>query len=221
MKKLAVLVLLAAGLVLSATPAQARGRHGCCAPCNDCCSPCSASCAAPCAPAAPTYVTQTVTCYRPEWREKEVEVTVNRMVSHENTGHRTYTVLIPEYHNEQRTATVYVPRPREVEREVTSCRMVSVQTVDCCGCCHTCCQPVMETQRVRCTIMECVPEQRQYSVQVCTYRSEQKTQEYHYTTYECRPEKVKQRVRYCEMVAYQTTVQVPVCSSSCCTPCCN
>src|SRR5262249_34654321 len=130
MKKLAVIALVLAGLLVAANPADARGRwrarrHQQC--CDDCCNTC---CYTPCC----EYVDKVVTCYRPVWHEKEVECVYNRLVPREVVTKHTCTVLVPEWKEEKRVCTVYTSQPREIEREVVCCKWVPTQVTDCCGC---------------------------------------------------------------------------------------
>jgi hypothetical protein len=64
----------------------------------------------------------------------------------------------------------------------------------------------------------CVPTWEDKVVDVCTYRSVQKDG----VRKVCQPYHVKKLVdqRYCEMVKYETTVKVPVCTPvPCASPC--
>jgi len=249
MRKLMVAGLLLAGLCAFATPAQAHGRrHGGCGGCE---SDCAAPCAAPCAPAAPQFVEKVVTCYRTEWKEREVTCTVNRMVPREVVNKHTYTVCVPVWTEEKRTITEYKSVAKVVEKEVTVCHRVPVETPcgDCGGCggcddgcgrrhhrlrghrgscggcggCETPCNIVTEVKKVPCTVYECVPVKRDIMVKVCHTKQEQKTVETKCTVWECKPEVVKKKVPYCVQVPYQTTVKVPVCETSCesCGSCCG
>lgn len=235
MKKVLVAGLVLAGLAVMASPSQAHGLRRRCK--GDCDSGCQTACAhEACAPA---YVEKTITCYRPVWKEKDVTCTVNRCVPREVVTKHTYTVQVPEWKDEKRTVTVYVQKPKEVEREVVTCHRVPVcadacgsscgscgSSCDdgCCGrrhhrrhrhaCCETPCEVVREVHKVKCTVMECVPEKREVTVKVCTYRAEQKTYETRCTVYDLKPETVTRKVRYCEMEAYQKVVKVP--ASTCC-----
>jgi hypothetical protein len=194
-------------------PVQAHGRRRG----NDCCNECCAApCCTPCQPQI-TYVDKQVTCYRPEWREREVPCTINRVTSKVVVTPVNYTVCVPVYSEEKRTITVMNQVPHQVEREVTCCRMVPVCITDpCTGCTRTCCKPETYTQKVTCTVMECVPSQREITVKVCNFRQEQRTGECRRVVCECHPETIMQKQRYCVMVPYQQTVKVAVC-----TPCCQ
>src|SRR5690242_17675122 len=116
MKKLWVLALAVAGLALAAVPARAGCGGGWCCP-----PPCDT-----CASVSVSWVDQAVTCYRTEWRERDVPCTVVRPVYHQVVTPYTYTVMVPEYHNERRVCTVYTSVPHQVTNNVTYCRVVPV-----------------------------------------------------------------------------------------------
>ncbi|HXG13397.1 MAG TPA: hypothetical protein VNK04_26805 [Gemmataceae bacterium] len=192
MKKLTAIGLTTVVMAL-AGPAVRAG-HVCCTPC--CIS----------------WIEKTVTCYRPEWRERDVTCTITRVIPRVMVEERTCTVMIPVWTPEKRT--IYVCRyvPREVEREVISCRMVPVTCTDpCTGCTYTSCRPEYVTHRVKCVVMEAVPEQREITVNVCSYRPEQRTFPVHRVVCEYRPETITYKQRYCVMVPYAAKVMVPVC----------
>jgi hypothetical protein len=239
MKKLMVAGVLLAGVFAFTASAEAHGlRKGC----GGCESDCAQACAQPCAPAAPQYVDKVVTCYKTEWRERDVECTVNRMVSHEEVRKHNYTVCVPVWSEEKRSVTEYKRVAKEVEREVVVCRKVEAPCGGCdtgcdngcdngcghrhkllgrrrggdCGGCATACNVVQEVQKVKCTVYECVPVKRDITVKVCHYEQQQKVSETKCLVWECKAEKVMKKVRYCERVPYQTTVKVCVsCASSC------
>jgi hypothetical protein len=201
-----VLGLVVAGLVVSGSSAQAFGRkrgHD-----NDCCAP---SCEM-----QTEWVEKTVTCHRPEWREREVTCTVNRVHTREVVENRTCTVMVPEYRTEMRTVTVSKMVPVMVEKQVTVCKRVKETCVDpCTGCCKTVCRKVPVCETVRKCEKQCVQEQKQVCVKVCTMRPETKTYQVKRLVCETRPETVVRKERYCEMVPYQTTVKVAVCKPVC------
>jgi hypothetical protein len=130
--------------------------------------------------------------------------------------------MVPVWHEERRKITVCKCVPREIEREVCCTRMVPVCVTDpCTGCTYTCCKPETYTQKVHCTVMEQVPEQREIAYKVCTMKPETRTYETHRCVAECHPETVVHKERYCVMVPYQQKIKVAVCTP-CCTPsCCN
>jgi hypothetical protein len=244
MKKLMVAGFLLAGAFALAGSAQAHGlRRGC----GGCESDCAQPCAAPAPPPPPQYVEKVVTCYKTEWREKNVECVVNHMVSHEEVRKHTSTVCVPVWKEEKRTVTEYKSVPKVVEREVVVCKKVPAPCeTPCGGCesgcdngcghhrhrlfghrhkgcddcgCETPCNVVREVQKVKCTVYECVPVKKDIVVKVCHYEQQQKVYETKCLVWECKPEKVMKKVRYCERVPYQTTIKVPVCAASCDTGC--
>src|SRR5262245_6221268 len=103
MKRLAAIALVGAVLAL-ATPSARACYPVCCAPCV---TPCCVQ-----------YVEKTVTCYRPEWKTRDVVCTVMRPVPREVTEKYTCTVLVPEWKDEKRTICICKYIPKEVEREV-------------------------------------------------------------------------------------------------------
>src|SRR5262249_2692255 len=156
MKRLVAIGLVVVVLTLAAPPARASGVC--------------------CAPTCINWVEKTITCYRPEWHEREVTCTVTRVIPHVVVENRTCTVMVPFF--TPQTRTIYVCRyvPREIEREVVSCRMVPVCCTDpCTGCSYTSCKPEYVTHRVKSCVMEAVPEQREITVNVCSYRPEERT----------------------------------------------
>src|SRR5438046_253033 len=86
------------GVALAPTSAQAFGHRG------DCGAPaCTTSCAPP---PQIQWVEKTVTCYRPVMRERQVAVTVNRVVPREVIVPVTRTVMVPETRHVQKTIAV-------------------------------------------------------------------------------------------------------------------
>jgi hypothetical protein len=213
-----VLTLAVAFAAVASLPSKAEAcRHNCRSRGN-----CSAPCATECV--APTYVDKTVTCYRTEWKEKEVPVTVYKRVPREVVVPHKCMVWVPEWKEEKRMVTQYHMVPKEVERVVTTCHRVPVPCceTDCCddGCGRRrlfhrhrdCCnyQVVTESHTVKCVVNQCVPSQHEVTVRVCSYKAQEKTWETKCTVYDCKPETVMQKVRYCERVPYTTTIKVPV-----------
>ena len=108
MQKLALASLALAALVSWADFAKAGG-------CGDgCAGPGSDGCGTSCA-----YVDQVVCGYRPEWHERQVQVTVNRLSQREVVEHQTVTTCVPVWTEEKRTATVYKQIARQVVNNVT------------------------------------------------------------------------------------------------------
>lgn len=199
MKNMLAICITLLVLVALALPIEACGRSCCSAPC---CAPCCEI----------TYVDKVVTCYRPEWRTKDVTCTINKMVPRTVTSIHKCTIMVPEWKSEKRTVTCCKLVPREVEREVTCCRMVSATCKDpCTGCTYTCCKPETYTTKVKCTVWDTVHEKKDVVVQVCHHHAEERTFECKHIVWDCKPETVTRKVSYCQMVPYTTTVKVAVC----------
>ena len=108
-------------------------------------------------------------------------------------------------------------RPRVIEKEVTCCKMVPVAVKDpCSGCVYTVCKPETYVTKVQCTVYDCVPVEKKYTVTVCSYKPEIKTYERRCIVYDCKPETVVTQRAYCVQVPYQTTVKVAVCTPVVC-----
>jgi hypothetical protein len=196
-------------LVMSGSSAQACFRR--------CRNSCDTDCGAPAVQVQ--YVEKTVTCYKPEWKEREVKCTVNRMVTRTEVVPVKCNIMVPVWTDQKQTQVFYKRVPKEVEREVTTCHMVRDCVVDpCTGCTRTVCRPEYSTQKVKCTIWECIPEKRDVTVRVCSWKPEERTVETRRVICEWKPETITRKERYCEMVPYQTTVKVPVCVPA---PACN
>lgn len=202
--------LLVAGLTIVGQ-AQASCGQGCAPACGPVCVP----------QVCVHYETRVVTTCRPVWHEREETCTVNRIVPRVEVVNQQVCVNVPVWTTQKQIITVNRTVARCVERDVTTCQMVPVCVTDpCTGCTHTCCKPVTCVQKVRCTVLECVPEQREICVRCCSYRQETRNIQCRRVYCECRPETVVRKVRYCEMVPCQTTIRVPVCTP-CCNTCCN
>ena len=80
----------------------------------------------------------------------------------------------------------------------------------CTGRTRTCCQRQMVTEKVMCTVYECVPETKEVTVKVCSYKKEEKTTECKVRVCEMKQVKEKRKVQYCESVPYETTIKVCV-----------
>ena len=220
MKRFALVCLTACLLMMAAAPVQAFGCHrrggNCCE--SSCCSSCETT--ACCQPSV-TYVDKVVTCYKPEWKERDVTCTVNRMVSKVVVTPVTQNICVPVWTEQKQMQTCYTQVPRQVEKEICCCRRVPVCCTDpCTGCTRRCCQTETFTQKVTCTVYDCVPVQKEVTVKVCSYKTEQRTVECRRVVCECVPETVTRKERYCVMVPYQTTVKVPVPACPA-TPCCG
>jgi hypothetical protein len=190
--KRVVAISLVAIVLTWATPSAQACHHVCCAPC------------------CVTMVEKTVTCYRPEWQERDVTCTVYKAIPREVVEKRTCTVMVPVITPQQRTIYICKYIPREVEREVTCCRMVPVCVTDpCTACTYTTCKPEYYTQKVRTCVMEAAHEARQVTVNVCSYRPEERTFECRRIVCEYQPQTVTCKQRYCVMVPYTAKVMVP------------
>jgi hypothetical protein len=197
MKRLAAIALVGAALAL-ATPSARACHPACCAPCV--------------VPCCVQFVEKTVTCYRPEWKTRDVVCTVMRPVPREVVEKYNCTVMVPEWKDEKRTIYICNYVPKEEVREVTCCRMVPVCVTDpCTGCTYTSCKPECYTQKVKCCVLVPASEKRDVVVKVCTYRPEQRTVECRRVVCDYKPEQVTYKQCYCEMVPYQAKVMVPVC----------
>jgi hypothetical protein len=177
-----------------------------------------------CAPCCPqvcvTWVTKEVTCYKPEWRTKDVVCTYNKVVCRPVPYTYTVTCYKPVWHEETRTCTVYRTVAEKCFRDVTCSKCVPYTVTDCCGCCYTCYKRVCFTKRVPYIVHRCVPEEKPYTVKVCSYQPFKKTCQATRIVTECKPVHVTQQVKYCVMVPYTTCVKVPVCTP-CAPPACE
>lgn len=213
MSKWIATVAAVLGVALAAAPSQACHKGGC--------ATCAPACA-PCVTYQVNYVEKTVTCMKPEWREKDITCTVNRCIPREVVEERKVCVLVPETRQEKRTITVCRQVPREIEVDVTCCQMVPVACTDpCTGCTVTVCKPQYVTKKVKKIVCDLVPEQREIVVNVCNYRQEERTIQCKRIVFDIQPETVVRKVRECVMVPYTTTVKVPVCVPVACAPACN
>jgi hypothetical protein len=206
-------------LMMTSAPVQAFGRHrdsGCCE-ITPCCKPCV------------TYVDKVVTCCKPEWKERDVTCTINRIVPKVVVTPVKQTICVPVWSEQKKMVTCYNQVPRQVEKEICCCRSVPVCCTDpCTGCKRTCCKTETYTQKVTCTVYDCVPVQKEVTCKVCSYKTEERTVECRRVVCECVPETVNRKERYCVMVPYQTTIKVPVCTPApacapaptCCKTCC-
>jgi hypothetical protein len=202
--KMIASVLTLAGLALVAAPAQA---------CHWCHTSFSCARAAVCcAPAPVTYVDKVVTCYKPEWKEREIKVVVNKVVKKEVVETVKCTVMEPEYKDVKRIDTVYKRVAHEVEKEVTKCHRVKECCVDECGRCYTVRYWEPVTTKVKCVVYDRVPEKIERTVKVCTYKPVEKSYDVKRIVCELKPETVVRKEKYCEMVSYQKTIKVPVCN---------
>lgn len=195
MRKLIASAVSILTLVLTSAPAQAW--WGCC-----CCAP----------PPCIQWVEQTVTCYRPQWQERDVVCTVMKPVYREEIVQQRCTVMVPVWTEQPASCIVPTYRPKVIEREVVCCRMVPVCVTDpCTGCTYTTCKPETYVQKVQCTVMECIPVRKDYTVKVCSFKPEERVYNVRRVHCDWKPEQVTYKERYCVPVAYQAKVMVPVC----------
>ena len=61
--------------------------------------------------------------------------------------------------------------------------MVPVTVTDACGCCYTSCKPETVVQRVKCTVYDCVPVEKEVTYKVCSYKTENVVQHVKATKY--------------------------------------
>jgi hypothetical protein len=218
MKKLTLVGLAVLGLALTAVPAEAFGlrhRHGCESSCAPCCDTGPAM--------TVVWEEREVTAWKPEWKERDVTVNVCRMTTREVTDKHEATIMVPEYKDVKKTVTVMVPKPVEVVRDVCRCVVVPVCCVDpCTGCTYTVCHRQMVVEKVRYTVMQCVPEPREVTVRECSYKPEVKKWETKHLVCEWVTTPEKRKEKYCEMVSYKTKVKVAVCvPAPVCAPACD
>jgi hypothetical protein len=203
MKKVIGIGLAAVVLALTATPARAffcRRAHDCSS--TECCAPYQV-----------TYVDKTITCYKPEWKERDVTCTINRLVTRTETVPVTCTVMVPVWHEEKRECITYTKVCKTIEKEVTKCRMVRACVVDpCTGCTRRCRVPEVTTCIVPCKVWERVPQIHEYTVKVCTLKPEEQTIQRTRVICETKPETITRKETYCVMVPYEKTIKVPVCT---------
>jgi hypothetical protein len=109
-----------------------------------------------------------------------------------------YVTCTPVQKQGTRTVQKMVPKTRDVVVEYCVCVPVQKQGTRTC--------------------QKMVPKTRQVTIDVCTCVPVQKTQVVKRCVTECVATKVVNKVQYCEMVPYETTVKVAVCTP-CTTPC--
>lgn len=213
MKKVVLAAMILTTSLWAAAPVQAWGlRHhrGCKESC--CPAPCAPACATPCATTTVQWVEKELTCYRSEMRTRPVVETVTRMVPQTITEQRQITVCVPVTVPKKEIITEYTRVPRVITKQVCCCERVPVCVTDPCTCCtRTCWQTRQVVKNVSCTVYECVPHQREITVQVCSYQQQVKTVPV--TRVVCHPvqEQVTRNVCYCVQVPVVTKVRVPVC----------
>jgi hypothetical protein len=205
MNKLTLVGLVAVGLAVAASSAEARGlRRGCDASCAPACAPCPAT--------TVVWQDREVTVNEIQWQEREVTVNVCRLVPREVVEKHTCTIMVPEYTPQKRTITVMTQQARPSVREVCRCVSVPVCVVDpCTGCTRTVCQRQTVREQVPCTVWECVPQQREVTVQVCSYKPVVKNWETKCIVCDRVVTPEKRREKYCVTVPVKKMVKVAVC----------
>jgi hypothetical protein len=175
-------------------------------------------CATPAAaaPACVAYEEKTMTCYKPEFHEREEKCVEDKVVLTPHVTTEKYTVLIPTFKEGKHVCTVTTHVPHDTFHEETRCRLVPQCITDpCTGCTVTVCRPEIHVETVRCTTWDYVPVQKEVTEQVCVgCRPEERTRECVTVTCEHHPETVVKKVNYCIMVPYKVKVKVPVCPAA-------
>ncbi len=270
MRKCLFVVLLGGLLLLPAATVEGHGcrSHGCAPACAPACeTPCNV-----------TWVEQERTGWRCETRTRVVPTQVTRMVAEtvsENvkrvemvqvvtpkTYTQTYctyvtkqvpytcTVNVPVWTPKTITETVWKCVPEKVTIQVPVCTMVPCQVTDACtGCCYTSCKPVTVLQPRETVVWKRVPETREVTINVCSWRAEERqgvrtvcemvpqTREVTVNVVTCQPvekwvtvnrvvcrpvtETVNVTQCYTEMVPYKYTVKVAVPCAAPCAPACG
>jgi hypothetical protein len=120
--------------------------------------------------------------------------------------------MVPVWKEEKRECVTYTKVCKIIEKEVTKCRMVRTCVEDpCTGCVKRCRVPVVTTCIVPCKVWERVPEKKEFTVNVCTMKAEEKTIQQTRVICEWKPETITRKEKYCVMVPYETTIKVAVC----------
>ncbi len=156
MKKLC---LSAAALSLLLASAGALRAEGCCEPC-------------PCPPPKPK---PPINFYEIRFKPIVIEKPVYTLVCHEKINHVKCIEEVPVWTEKQKCITVYHKVAREIEKEVVTCHMVPECVCDpCTGCTKVCYKPHTCVKKVKCTVWECVPEQKTITEKVCTVEKREK-----------------------------------------------
>src|SRR4051812_25013177 len=109
MQKLAAVALVLVALAALSAPAQACHHSSCCI--TECCAP-------TCAPTTIAWVDKVVTCYRPEWRERDVTCTVMRANYRDVVENHTCTVMVPVFSEQKQKIWVCNMVRKEVVKDV-------------------------------------------------------------------------------------------------------
>jgi len=158
------------------------------------------------------WVDKEVTCYKTEWKERDVTCTVMRAHYKDVVETHKCNVCVPVWTDKKEKVWVCNMVAKEVVRDVTRCKMERTCCTDpCTGCTHTVCKPVTYVEQVKCTVWENHPLEKEVTVKVCSYKTEEKTYQSTHRVCEYKPEQVTYKERYCVSVPYKTTVKVAVC----------
>lgn len=162
-------------------------------------------------PCCIAYEMRAITCYRPEWKEEKVPVTVEKVKYRKEVDKVKVKVYVAKLFDEKVQTSYYVPVPKVVEQDVATCVTVPIILVDpCSGCCYVSCRPQWATQKVKCTVYDYKVEKRDVSVKACKWVPEDRVVEQVRWVPEVTREQVMTVRRYCVPVAYQATICVPV-----------
>jgi hypothetical protein len=166
----------------------------------------------PCAPPPVAFEEKVVTCYKPEWREREEVCCTEKVVLHSHTTPQKYTVKIPVFTDQTRVCTVLTRVAHETVRQETCTRTVPVCVKDpCTGCTRTEYRTETYVKPVKCTVWESVPVQKAVTEKVCTgWKTEERTRDCVSISVERRPATETKKVPYFVMVPHQVTIKVPV-----------
>jgi hypothetical protein len=180
--------------------------------------------AAGCTPCTPGYIERRITCFRTEWRERDVTVTVPRVVFHTEVVPVQRTVLTPVCHDEKRIVTSFVQVPKHIERQVESTTVVKTTVTDSCGKSATAVSRPQTVAAKQCaTVFETVPVQKEICVQVRTLEPRVEVSQITRQVPETKFETLVRKERYAVSVPYEKIVLVPVCPVRCvhCEPVCH
>jgi hypothetical protein len=160
----------------------------------------------------PTFIEKTITRFRPECRERDVPITIERVSFRTVVTPEVITELVPVCKEEKRVQTVLTVVPKEVVREVECCRSVCVPV---CDPCHPCAHEVRTehfTRQIKTLVYETVPVQREVTVKVQSFEKVSRTIERKQIVREVHPETIVRKERYEVLVPYQVVIKVPVCT---------
>lgn len=219
MKQLTMCALALAYLAVCLAPIRAggHGHHGC-----DCCAP--APC---CEEKKPTTVKKTL--YEVKMQKKEITIVEEKVVPIEKVCQEKVCELVPTWTEEKRTITCYRKVPRTIEKQICCCCLVPECVTDpCTGCTRTCCKSTAVVKTVKCTVWDCVAEQREVIEKVCKMVPTEKIVERKVCCgLMCVDEKKKEIVTYITLVPLTVEEKVPPpapkpCPAPCAAkPCCH